>query len=257
MTKETQIRVHRIYSILLSIVIVIAGICLIAGCLNIYNSGDHPFSREIVAETFSGIAFPVLLCLGMTILSFILDTVLPSNKEKTPMIKPYPTILSRMYANKDMNQCDETVKEQVTALQKNRKLHSTIRIAVLIIASIVFLIYALNGNNFHQSDINGSMIKAMWILIPCLFVSFGYALFVTIHNEKSMEKEIELLKSVPSANAKKEETQSETSEKKLNIFRLSFLFVAVFCLVYGFITGGTADVLTKAINICTECIGLG
>ena len=29
------------------------------------------------------------------------------------------------------------------------------------------------------------------------------------------------------------------------------------CLIGGAFAGGWADVLTKAINICTECIGLG
>ena len=28
-------------------------------------------------------------------------------------------------------------------------------------------------------------------------------------------------------------------------------------LVYGLVSGGTADVLAKAANICSECIGLG
>ena len=35
------------------------------------------------------------------------------------------------------------------------------------------------------------------------------------------------------------------------------LAVAVSILIYGYMNGGTADVLTKAINICTECVGLG
>ncbi|MBO5767765.1 MAG: thioredoxin [Clostridia bacterium] len=39
--------------------------------------------------------------------------------------------------------------------------------------------------------------------------------------------------------------------------RISLLIIALFLLVYGYIIGGTADVLTKAVNICTECIGLG
>ncbi|MBQ8627442.1 MAG: thioredoxin [Agathobacter sp.] len=43
----------------------------------------------------------------------------------------------------------------------------------------------------------------------------------------------------------------------MRITRCAILAIGVFFLVYGFITGGTADVLAKAINICTECIGLG
>ncbi|MBR6784589.1 MAG: thioredoxin [Clostridia bacterium] len=39
--------------------------------------------------------------------------------------------------------------------------------------------------------------------------------------------------------------------------RFSVLLIALVLLIYGYILGGTADVLTKAVNICTECIGLG
>lgn len=35
------------------------------------------------------------------------------------------------------------------------------------------------------------------------------------------------------------------------------LVLALGMLAYGFATGGAADVLTKAANICTECVGLG
>ena len=46
-------------------------------------------------------------------------------------------------------------------------------------------------------------------------------------------------------------------DKTVNIVRFALLFIGVGILIYGYFAGGTADVLTKAINICTECIGLG
>lgn len=147
MTNETKMRTLRIYSILLGVVIVIAAICLMAGCLSIYNSGDQPYSREIVAETFSKIAIPVFLCIGMIILGFVLNFLLSPVDEK---------------------------KEKKT---------------------------------------------------------------VSINKELS---EADLLEA-----------------KRIRISRYCILGVAVLFLVYGLATGGIADVLAKAINICTECIGLG
>lgn len=258
MTNETKIRFLRVYSILLSIVIVIAGICLMAGCLSIYNSGGDPlYSREIVAETFSGIAFPIFLCLAMTLLGFVLEFFIPSSPVKEKPQKAYAFILSRLQTNRDLSLCDEALRMEITNLQKNRKLHVMIRTLVLTVASVVFLIYALNGDNYHASDINGSMIKAMVVLIPCLLVSFAYALFVSIHNEKSIQKEIELMKQAPSAASTTEDQPVSDESRKILLARYTILAIGVFFLVYGFITGGTADVLAKAINICTECVGLG
>ena len=147
MTKETKMRILRIYSILLGIMIVIAAICLMVGCISIYNSGDQPYSREIVAATFSQIAIPVFLCIGMIIMGFILNFLLSPVDEK---------------------------KEKKT---------------------------------------------------------------VSISKELS---EADLLEA-----------------KRVRISRYCILGVAVFFLVYGLATGGIADVLAKAVNICTECIGLG
>ena len=147
MTKETKMRILRIYSILLGVSIVIAGICLMAGCISIYNSGDQPYSREIVALTFSKIAIPVLLCLAMIILGFVLNFLLAPVDE---------------------------IKEKKT---------------------------------------------------------------VSISKEVSSEEIAEA--------------------KRIRIARCAVLVVSVFFLIYGLATGGIADVLAKAINICTGCIGLG
>jgi formate-dependent nitrite reductase membrane component NrfD len=147
MTKETKMRILRVYSILLGVVIVIAALCLMAGCLSIYNSGHQPYSPEIVAQTFSKISIPVFLCIGMIILGFVLNFLLSPVDEKK-------------------------------------------------------------------------------------------------------EKKV--------ANITKELSEADILEaKRIKVTRYCILGVAILFLVYGLATGGIADVLAKAINICTECIGLG
>ena len=49
----------------------------------------------------------------------------------------------------------------------------------------------------------------------------------------------------------------EAHSRTLLYLRLALLCVGIGILVYGFFAGGTADVMTKAVNICTECVGLG
>ena len=256
MTKDSTMRLHRIYNILFSIVIIIAGICLIIGVLTIYHSGDQPFSRESVAATFSTIAFPVYLTLVMAVISFVWEIISPSDKEKTPKAKDYPAMLETLYNKKDLSGGEASVQKEIQALWKNRKLHIIVRTIILVVCSAVFLFYALNSANFHQSEINGSMINAMKILVPCSLISFVYALFVAIHNEKSIQKEIELVKKLP-AVSNDVEHEIVTEEKRLSPYRNAILVAAIILVVYGFLNGGTIDVLAKAINICTECIGLG
>lgn len=258
MTNEMKMQLHRIYGIVYSISIVIAGICLMAGCLTIYDSGDHPFSREVVAETFSGIALPVYICLVLTIISFVMHVIMPTAKAKPVMQRPYATMLKRLYLDRDISQCETELQEDILKLQKERRTLSVVRSVVLVIAGAAFLVYALNGSHFVQSDINNSMIHAMWVLIPCLAVSFGVALFANVKSEHSLQKEMELVKQIP-AQGTTTATETETCEckKVLVSARVVILGIGIACVVFGFCTGGTVDVLTKAINICTECIGLG
>ena len=256
MSKESTMRMHRIYNILFSIVIVIAGICLIIGVLTIYNSGDQPFSRESVAATFSTIAFPVYLTLVMALISFVWEVISPSDKEKAPNAKDYPHLLEALYNKKDFSAGDSGVQKEIKALWKNRKMHIVIRTIVLVVCSAIFLLYALNSANFHQSEINSSMINAMKVLVPCSLIAFAYGLFVAVHNEKSLQKEIELAKQLPAITASTDgEIVSE--EKRVTPYRNAILAAAIILIIYGFLNGGTIDVLAKAINICTECIGLG
>ena len=94
----------------------------------------------------------------------------------------------------------------------------------------------------------------MLLFFPCLAVPFGYGCFASFYGLKLMKQEISLTRQAL------REAPAEPAAKKLPSLlwlRLALLSVALFLLVFGFCTGGTADVLTKAINICTECVGLG
>ncbi|MBQ9699582.1 MAG: hypothetical protein IJV71_03075 [Lachnospiraceae bacterium] len=262
MTKENLQKLHRVYSICLGLVILVTGICFIVSCLNIYNSGKQPFTSESVANAFSRIAIPVYTCFIMTILGIIFDVISVADRPKCKPDKPYTAMLSKAYSIKDISQSDEDTRAKILKEQKNRKIHSIIRTVIICISSAIFLIYATNGANFHQTMITESMEKAMWILLPCVAISFAYALFTVIYNEKSIARELELLKAVP-AKASIDLSHNDstankyTSDKTILIVRIVLLVVGVGILIYGFATGGTMDVLTKAINICTECIGLG
>lgn len=254
MANKNAKHIRRILGILLSLSIVAAGICLCAACVGIYRTGDHPFSREVVAEAFSKIAVPVYLCLGLVIAAFAADLFLPGEKPKRAAGKDNAAILKRLHSKVDLSQCGEDLRSGVAAQQKSRRLHRWVTAGLLALGSTVFLIYALGEGSFHQSEINDSMIRAMGVLLPCMLLPFGYGVFTAYRNNASMEREIALLK-----QAEKKASAPSPAAKPNRILpvRNVILIVAIGCLIFGFLTGGTADVLTKAVNICTECVGLG
>ena len=62
---------------------------------------------------------------------------------------------------------------------------------------------------------------------------------------------------------KKKERETAASEdteskmKKLHIARIAVLVVAAIFVIAGILNGSMEDMLIKAVNICTECVGLG
>lgn len=55
------------------------------------------------------------------------------------------------------------------------------------------------------------------------------------------------------------ETSEQPTPRRLpvGLLRAGLYGVAILFIVLGVMNGGLRDVLVKAINICTECIGLG
>ena len=246
-------KLRQLHKILVSCAIILSGILLIVACVGIYLSGDQPFSRESVAAAFSPIAAPIYICLALVVLECVLNQILPIPATKHAGTKQLSTERNRIFTRADLDSCDSDLRQQILALQARRKTHARICMAVLLICGVTFLIYALDSSHFHHSDINGSMVHAMWILLPCLGISFVASVLTVYARNKSFRHEIDLLKQCPKKAAAKVSVKSNHSNK----LKFALIFVAITLVLFGFFTGGTADVLTKAVNICTECIGLG
>ncbi len=270
MTEKPKKTIHIIYSIVLSVMLAVAGICLIVACVGIYRSGSRPFTPESVAAAFATIALPVYICLGLVFGSFVLNAALPLPRKKRSAVRQEEAQLAKLHRRLLESSCEAALAQKIIREQSKRKLHSILTLVLLILGSIAFLLYGANPANFHQSEINASMVKAMYVLLPCMAIPFCYSIFAAYACRASVRRETALVKEAiasvrqETALVKDAIASGETAarpapanKEKLPWLRYALLVFAVAILVYGFFAGGTKDVLTKAINICTECVGLG
>jgi len=256
MTKSRRSSIRLIYDILLSISIVAAGACLIAGCLVIYfGGGEQPYSREIVLQTLGNIAVPLIVCALLTVGGFVWDFLDAAPKQKLKVTADTPSLLARMYTKKDLASADEATRLALRKEQHRRRLHAVIRTVSVVIGSAVFAVYSFQPTNFSDTDINGSVIRAVTVACVCFLIPCIYAIVTAFINAKSYNRELALLKTV--AAAPPAEESLPTRSREIAVLRTVLLTAALLFVIYGILAGGTADVLTKAINICTECIGLG
>lgn len=282
MTKNWGKRLLMLYRIVLSVVTVIAGVCLMVACVQIYRSGDQPYSREAVAAAFAPIRIPVYLCLAMVVGGGVLQLVMPAEEAKRKATPDVAARLERLYARTDVARWEESARQQVAREQRLRRVHRTVTAVLTLAAAAVFLVYAVDPRHFSSADVTGSVIRAMYWLLPCVLVAGGYGIFARFSVLASLRREMAVLttqlvagvvRKAPespagqSVEAVKDEADADGEAPvvpaKKPVFsaeaavRYGVLAAGLALLVYGFATGGIADVLTKAVNICTECIGLG
>jgi len=113
--------------------------------------------------------------------------------------------------------------------------------------------YLLDGANFTSWDLEMVMGQLLLYTGPWAAAAFAVMIGASWACGRSMEREIAALKAVP----KSAPAQRSQRVFPLGIVRMVIFVVAAAFIVLGVMNGGLYDVLVKAINICTECIGLG
>ena len=260
MSKKAVEYIRIIYSIALSLMLIVTGILLMIACVNIYQIGSRPFTPENISREFAQISIPVWITVAMTVLGLILTLVFPAERSTPKAIKDKKITLARLQQKVNMNACDENTR---ALLQKEQRLCKILRvaaIAIVCVAAIPAVIYAFNFNHF-TADYNASVISACLWILPCTFVGMGVAVAFMYLENASVERQIGYVKSalIQSKGVSPDVCAAEHHRhpKLLMGIRIALLVAAVALIIAGVLNGGMADVLSKATNICTECIGLG
>ena len=261
MTNEKLRKLHLIYGIVLSVIIIVTGICFIVSCIDIYKSGMRPFTYESISAHFMAIIVPVVLCI-VGIVGGMVVSCFPLEKPKIKGFIDTGITLKKMSAKIDISKCDNEAQGKITRERKIRRYSNYLCIDAIVVSLVISLIYVLNKNNFPAIDINAEMVNAMLFVIPCAIVSIASIYANVMICTASTVRELEVVKA-SFKTAKKDDVSGQWSvvsgqnEKILLGARLTIFVLAVAFIVIGIFNGGMADVLQKAINICTECIGLG
>lgn len=150
------------------------------------------------------------------------------------------------------------ISETPPAAKGEERYRSKVRVVCLcliLLYAIPCLVYLLNGAYFTDWDLEAVMGSMMIHVVPWVAAAFLCAMVGSILCGRSVQREIAALKNAETApNVPK---QAEKGSRSFNMLRIALYALAAVFIVLGVMNGGLRDVLVKAINICTECIGLG
>lgn len=276
MQENTKNSVKKAFSIVTAIWSVVVGLLFIVQVWRILAGGMHPYTPQNIAEKFSQIAIPAYIGLALIILSLVVSLVFPDPREK---VKPFAlsesATLARLQRRIPMQTAVENEEENVQALYawKVKNILSWCVCSLLIaICLIVAFAYLLGG--FAPVSKQGFFAEhssAEFIIrsLPWLTGAFGAGVFAVYFNTFTQNKQIALMKTMLANAVKRGEKPSLNVIPKKNLFAFTqsvwFLPVvrgvvgalAITLIIVGVCTGGMGDVLSNAITICTQCIGLG
>lgn len=260
MTKKTIQHIRFVYGTVLSIMLIVTGILLMIACVNIYKIGNRPFTPENISAAFAKIAVPVWITVALTVIGMTAMPFLPAEKSRVKAIKEKKSTLALLQKKLNVDACD---KNMLSLIKKEQKTHTILQIgaiAIVCAAAIPALVYAFNFNNY-SADYNASVIAACLWILPCTFVAMGVAVAFLYLENASVERQIGYIKSAIAQSKNVSSTpgaQEHRNHAKLMLgIRIALIVVALALIIAGIFNGGMADVLSKAVNICTECIGLG
>lgn len=261
--------------IALSVITVVLGIVFICVVADIYYSGKDTgviYSTEIVKARLIPLIAPLVLWFLVVVACFVLSVFFPNYGKQKNILS------NREKINNLKRKLPSSGNEEFVQAKKNYSLFEIIRYTLFGVASalsvasaIITIIYIANISNFEGKEINEAILGLVKNCFPFIAGSFFAFVVAVIYEMVTAKMELShMTKMFVSGKGNKHiDNLIEKSVKRLRTLSLkhdaqfvwgvrgAVLVVASVFFILGILNGGAEDVWSKAINICTECIGLG
>lgn len=280
MQEKTCKTVRLCYGIALSLMTAVTGALFIWQTLDIYLSGgSRPFTREIVLERLNRIAPAFWIWVVMVAVGFIIWEVFAVSCKRAPLKDDCYAL--RRLKKRVPQKVGESGLASLKAVKRGELINLIVKLcaAALCLAGVAYgIAYLATSANFPKTDVNGEMLNMAAHLAPCVFAALLILCGVTLYLSLSAKKQLPHVKQII-ASAKADEKNGveaiyvtgntavadlygrwkALSNHKYFILgvRIAIAVFAVTFIILGIVNGNMRAILIKAINICTECIGLG
>ena len=225
-------------------------------------TGSTPFTRERVVEALSQISLAFWLWIAAVIVGFVLWEVFPVSQKRGKVSDDlqYARLIKRMPAT-----APEGREEEFALIVSRRKVIAALKIAawsLFGVAAIYGIVYLAIPANFPKDDVTGEVLNFVKCVFPAIFAGFLVIAGAGIYEKYAIRSMLPSVKKVtfglkPIERQKTAIGRIVTDARFLTGVRIALAVLAVAFIIWGSLNGNARAVMIKAINICTECIGLG
>mgnify|MGYP006873004501 CR=1 FL=1 len=151
------------------------------------------------------------------------------------------------------------------AIQAERDRQKLIRwsgTGLSVACTVPVVLYLLTPSHFDSLDLDFMLKNTLLHTLPWIILCLGSLSISDLLIDRSMIRETrearELLRDGTDPTALRSIRHKDTSAGRgAKILRIFFLIFSLMLILHGTLNGSMRDVFVKAIQICTECIGLG
>ncbi len=290
MTKEKQEKLRTVYGFVFALFTLLVGGLMIMQTWRLYRSTPNsPYTAKNISKYFGQIAPCVWLWLIALAGNIGLSVAFP---QAEPRPKAYVDLKKSLTRLEKRLPTDEQSLAEIAPLKKQREVDDIGRTVcyVTLICVVLFVSFAILLDIFYLPIIeieffaahNGAVDRLVQASVLTLFGLSMAALSVELMErgrKKTQKAYLEIIKKAktegrvqPQVTSKEEVPAKqkpklliwwenlytgEKREKSMLITRIVVASVALILVIVGICNGGMKDVLLKAVNICTQCIGLG
>lgn len=250
----------KIYDIVFAVITIIVGCLFVWQVLDLYFSRrglTEIFTRQIVSERLKLLTVPVIIWAVTAVGGFVLHCFTVETKTNVKIDGVY--ILNNLKKRMPSGEKQGLEVEYAFVKKEERKIKYIKLACALYIAAVVIygIVYFLIPNNFTElGNATKEIIRMVKYVFPFVVIGFILCSIAAVYESVSAKKQLVAVKKLI-VNEKNKNEVVKSNEKILLVVRITLLVVGVGLIVTGIFNGSMHDVFVKAINICTECIGLG
>ncbi len=256
-------RARFIVSLALSLVLIAACVWYAVSCISIYSADtDTPFTRDTVGEHLGRLLPISLITIALTIAAGVLSLLTKAPKVTVIPIKS-KALLKITERKLSVEHLSTSYTEKTCAEASLRKKFLLITAAASAVIIAVMLVFILDPSRYGTADPNTDIAYSAVIALAGSTVIFGGLYAMDILNEASYKRVLTAAREELSRQKSEGVSLTPCENSALGeghtvlIVRLALIVIAIVFIILGIQNGGMADVLGKAVRICTECIGLG
>ena len=255
----TKSKLGRVIAIATTACLILLGIGFIACCAHLYfTGGSTPYSRESIGQYLVILAAPSAILIGLSLWGVIYNSVKGERDDESTK-RTHVELLDSFTARYDVGDFDEETRKVIKTERDRRYTFKCIAYAFSALIFALVLVYIVFIANFTIETLNEDVVAALAVALPLSAIALGIHVPRVYLAEGSAKIELDAMKAYIKQHGapKKVEINEAKKFEYESIVKYALLGISVVLIVLGIINGGMADVLNKAVKICTECIGLG